>query len=68
MHPNFKAYWAQVRSIFWSGRNVGDSRFHAALATHHSGPLGVLIEGPMCEAQNRVAELDDTDGQTFVRF
>jgi len=41
---------------------------HAALVADHSAPLAVLINGPMCEAKDGIATLDDIDEQTFVRF
>lgn len=41
---------------------------HAALIAHHSKPLGVLVNGPMSEAKERCALLEDDDEHTFVRF
>jgi hypothetical protein len=38
---------------------------HAAVRTHYSAPLSVLIQGRMCEAQNGVADLDDVDEHTL---
>jgi hypothetical protein len=41
---------------------------HAGLVAHLSKPLAVLINGPMSEAQEGCAWLEDVDEHTFVRF
>ena len=41
---------------------------HADLVSLHSKPLGRMINGPMAEAQNGFATLEDIDEGTFVRF
>ncbi|OCL00104.1 uncharacterized protein K441DRAFT_537635, partial [Cenococcum geophilum 1.58] len=41
---------------------------HAALIAHHSKPLGVLVRGPMLEANQGYAVLEDIEEGTFVRF
>ena len=41
---------------------------HSQLATHYSEPLGVLLNGPMSEAKQGSAVLDDVDEDTFARF
>ncbi|KAL2036743.1 hypothetical protein N7G274_010538 [Stereocaulon virgatum] len=41
---------------------------HAALVSRNSKPLGRLINGPMAEAQQGFAVIDDVDEGTFVRF
>jgi hypothetical protein len=50
---------------------VGPNRkrftIHEELAVRHSAPLGVLIRGQMGR-RGKVAELDDIDEKTFVRF
>lgn len=41
---------------------------HAALIAHHSKPLGVLVRGPMLEANQGFAVLEDIEEGTFIRF
>ena len=41
---------------------------HAALVAYHSKPLGVLTNGPMSEAKEGCAFLEDVEESTFVRF
>lgn len=41
---------------------------HTALVIHHSKPLGALLNGPMLEAKEKCALLEDIDDDTFVRF
>ncbi|KAI9762719.1 MAG: hypothetical protein M1840_001186 [Geoglossum simile] len=41
---------------------------HAALVSHHSRPLDVLMNGEMLEAREGCACLEDVDEETFVRF
>ena len=41
---------------------------HTALVTHHSKPLGSLVNGPMSEAKEGYAWLEDVDEHTMVRF
>ena len=41
---------------------------HAALLEHVSKPLAILVSGPMVEAKDGSATLDDLDESTFVRF
>lgn len=41
---------------------------HAALVAHHSRPLGAMLHGPMLEAKEQCAWLQDVDRDTFIRF
>ena len=41
---------------------------HADLVSRHSKPLDRMINGPMAEAHEGVATLEDVDHGTFVRF
>lgn len=41
---------------------------HADLVSHHSRPLGCMINGHMAEAENGFAVLKEVDGGTFRRF
>ncbi|KAI9730207.1 MAG: hypothetical protein M1834_005971 [Cirrosporium novae-zelandiae] len=53
---------------FILGPNKRVFTIHAALAAHHSKVLAVLVNGPMCEAKEQCAYLEDVNEQTFVRF
>lgn len=41
---------------------------HAGLIALHSEPLNRMISGPMSEAQQGYADLQDVDKGTFIRF
>ena len=41
---------------------------HTALVAHHSKPLNALLSGPMLEAREGCAWLEDIDEHTFSRF
>ncbi len=43
-------------------------RVHTAIIAHYSLPLSVLVSGPMIEAREGLATLDDVDEGTFARF
>src|ERR1700733_507674 len=41
---------------------------HTELVAQHSSTLGALVSGPMAEAKENCAILEDVDEGTFVRF
>jgi hypothetical protein len=41
---------------------------HAGLVAQHSSSLGALVNGPMTEAREKCAFLEDIDEDTFMRF
>lgn len=53
---------------FLVGSNKRLFTVHAAAITHHSKPLGVLVNGDMSEAKESCAWLEDVDESTFIRF
>ena len=54
--PPFKFIVGEEKRVFY---------VHGALASHHSKPLGCLINGPMLEASEKCAILDDVDPNIF---
>lgn len=53
---------------FLVGEDKQEFSIHSALVTHHSKPLGVLINGSMLEAKEGCAVLDDISSEAFVCF
>ncbi len=53
---------------FIVGRAKTPMTVHVAALAHHSPVLRQLVSGPMTEARDGCATLDDIDEATFVRF
>lgn len=53
---------------FLIGPEREEFHLHAALVSHHSKPLGVLVNGQMKEAREGCGLLEEVDKHTFVRF
>ena len=53
---------------FFIGPERKSYTLHSKLIAHHSISLGVLIDGPMSEAKQGSAVLEDVDEDTFARF
>ena len=53
---------------FLVGHNKTLFTMHTALITHHSKPFGKPVSGPMLEAKEGCARLEDVDEHAIVRF